>query len=111
MPADLMDQARAGDGQAFAELIAPYQRELRLHCYRILGCSQDAEDALQEALLTAWRGWAHSRSRHRSETGFTASPPAGAWTCCGRYAGGPGCRPRPQASSPRAYWVRRGAVA
>jgi RNA polymerase sigma-70 factor (TIGR02960 family) len=56
LPADLMAQARAGDGQAFAELMAPYLRELQLHCYRILGSTQDAEDALQEALLSAWRG-------------------------------------------------------
>jgi RNA polymerase sigma-70 factor (TIGR02960 family) len=54
--ADLTDRARAGDGEAFRQLIEPYQRELELHCYRILGSVQDAEDALQETLLAAWRG-------------------------------------------------------
>jgi len=48
-------RARAGDGEAFSELIAPYRRELQAHCYRILGSVQDAEDVLQEALLAAWR--------------------------------------------------------
>ncbi len=49
-------RARAGDGQAFRELTDPYRRELQLHCYRILGSVQDAEDLLQETLLAAWRG-------------------------------------------------------
>src|SRR6202034_1381359 len=48
-------RARAGDGEAFRELIEPYRRELQAHCYRILGSVQDAEDVLQEALLAAWR--------------------------------------------------------
>jgi RNA polymerase sigma-70 factor (ECF subfamily) len=47
--------ARAGDGEAFRELIDPYRRELQAHCYRILGSVQDAEDVLQEVLLAAWR--------------------------------------------------------
>jgi RNA polymerase sigma-70 factor (TIGR02960 family) len=51
-----LDRARAGDGQAFGELTDPYRRELQLHCYRILGSVQDAEDMLQETLLAAWRG-------------------------------------------------------
>jgi RNA polymerase sigma-70 factor (TIGR02960 family) len=55
MATDLMDRAQAGDGEAFRELVEPYQRELQVHCYRILGSAQDAEDALQETLLTAWR--------------------------------------------------------
>jgi len=48
-------RAQAGDGEAFRELIEPYQGELQAHCYRILGSVQDAEDVLQEALLAAWR--------------------------------------------------------
>ena len=51
-----LDRARAGDAQAFDELTAPYVRELRLHCYRILGSLSDAEDVLQETLIAAWRG-------------------------------------------------------
>jgi RNA polymerase sigma-70 factor (TIGR02960 family) len=49
-------RARAGDEDAFRELTDPYRRELQLHCYRILGSLQDAEDLLQETLLAAWRG-------------------------------------------------------
>ncbi|WP_223628806.1 RNA polymerase subunit sigma-70 [Microbacterium sp. EST19A] len=47
--------AASGDGRAFERVIAPHRRELLVHAYRLLGSSSDAEDALQEALLTAWR--------------------------------------------------------
>jgi RNA polymerase sigma-70 factor (ECF subfamily) len=48
--------ARSGDGEAFRALVEPYRRELQMHCYRLLGSAQDAEDLLQETLLAAWRG-------------------------------------------------------
>ena len=63
MSTDLLELATAGDQEAFRELVEPYRRELHLHCYRILGSIQDAEDALQETLLAAWRGLAGFEQR------------------------------------------------
>jgi RNA polymerase sigma-70 factor (TIGR02960 family) len=56
MTEQLLSRARAGDQRAFRELTDPFRRELQVHCYRILGSLQDAEDMLQETLLAAWRG-------------------------------------------------------
>ena len=50
-----MGRAQAGDPDAFAELVEGHRRELELHCYRILGSAQDAQDTVQETFLAAWQ--------------------------------------------------------
>jgi RNA polymerase sigma-70 factor (TIGR02960 family) len=61
--AELLDRARGGDDAAFEALVAPYQGELHAHCYRLLGSVHDADDALQETLLGAWKGLAGFEGR------------------------------------------------
>jgi RNA polymerase sigma-70 factor (ECF subfamily) len=51
-----IEAARAGDGDAFAAVVAPFRRELHVHCYRITGSLDDADEVLQEVLLAAWKG-------------------------------------------------------
>jgi RNA polymerase sigma-70 factor (ECF subfamily) len=53
---EMLRRARSGDEFAFAELAGGFRAELQLHCYRIVGSVQDAEDLVQETLLAAWRG-------------------------------------------------------
>jgi RNA polymerase sigma-70 factor (ECF subfamily) len=66
---DLIARAQAGDEEAFRQLVDRHQRELEVHCYRILGSPQDAEEAVQDTFLAAWHGIA----------GFAARASVRAW--------------------------------
>jgi RNA polymerase sigma-70 factor (TIGR02960 family) len=65
---DLISRARAGDGDAFRALTEPHRRELQVHCYRMLGSFQDAEDTLQDTMLAAWQGLAGFEGRSSVRT-------------------------------------------
>jgi RNA polymerase sigma-70 factor (ECF subfamily) len=65
---ELLERARTGDGAAFKELTDPHRGELQVHCYRMLGSLQDAEDALQDTLLAAWQGIARFEGRSSVRT-------------------------------------------
>ena len=60
---ELLEAARTGDEHAYARLVAPYRAELQTHCRRMLGSAHDADDALQDTLLRAWRGLAGFEAR------------------------------------------------
>ncbi|GIG65284.1 RNA polymerase subunit sigma-70 [Phytomonospora endophytica] len=68
MSRSVLDLARGGDERAFGELVGPHRRELRAHCYRMLGSLTDAEDLLQETLTAAWRGLAAFEGRSSVRT-------------------------------------------
>ena len=64
----VLTAARSGDEAAFAALVERHRRELQVHCYRMLGSLEDAEDAVQETFLRAWR----KRETFRGDSSFRA---------------------------------------
>jgi RNA polymerase sigma-70 factor (ECF subfamily) len=66
--AALLERARTGDERAYGELVDPHRRPLHAHCYRMLGSLDDADDAMQDALLRAWRGLGRFEGRSTLRT-------------------------------------------
>src|ERR1700752_1631348 len=64
----LLETAQKANESAYAQLVEPHRRELQAHCYRMLGSVQDAEDALQEALLRAWKALHRFEGRSSSRS-------------------------------------------
>lgn len=85
----LIAAAQGGDHDAYGRLVAPHQAALHALCYRMLGSAADADDALQEALLRAWRGLRRfeGRSSHGQEAGARRLPPGGDLQEAGLQAG------------------------
>ena len=112
MTTEVICRARAGDGDAFLELTEPHRRELQVHCYRMLGSLADAEDAVQDTLLDAWRGiggfegrasirtWLYRIATNRclSMLRSTSRRPAREWT-------GPGAEPPEPTSLGEVAWL------
>jgi DNA-directed RNA polymerase specialized sigma24 family protein len=71
---DLITKVLAGDSDAFRELTEPHRRELQVHCYRMLGSFQDAEDALQDTLLAAWQGLGEFEGRASARWPIVSQP-------------------------------------
>ena len=109
---ELLTLARDGDEAAFAELAAGFRAELQLHCYRIVGSLQDAEDMVQETLLAAWRGlerferraslrtWLYRIATNRCLNALRDRGPAGRMNCPRPRRGRRSRRRRPVCGEP-----------
>jgi hypothetical protein len=93
---------RAGDESAFGDLVEPYRRQLHIHCYRMLGSLHDADDALQETPLAAWRGISGFEGRSSAVVAEVGITPVAAGRRSGRPSGAPGERRRSLRAARRA---------